>query len=938
MADIFVSYTGSDRDWAFWIGHELEALGHVPHLHDWEISGGGNIVAWMEERHHAADHVLCVVSAAYLGKAYSDWERQAAQWAAATKRPSFALPVFVEGCEAPTLLAHLKRCDLYGVNEDEARRLLEDFLRPAGKPAKRTPFPGGPKALSERTAARSSPRFPGSGALSNIPIGVPLHFLGRDNALTDIKAALGATEGRAAITTLHGLRGVGKTTLAAAYAERHRSDFRATWWIRSESEATMRADLVALGVRLGWIAADDKEQPALAAVAERLRHEGEGILLIFDNAVDANSLQPYLPRGGGSKILITSNSHEWRRIAAPVEIRVWAKETGADYLIARTGRAGERAAAEALSEALGGLPLAHEQAAAYCERLGVSLADYRKRFEAAPAPLLDDTRDTPSDYGRTVAKAFALAIEEAAKLHPAAEPLIVHAALLAPEPIPLFLFLEAREKVGEPLASALAGDGLDEEVAALRAFALVERETIVDERDPTITTDTIRLHRLVRQVAAPRITGEPLEDAIRALAKALTAVYPLRVLKDPKIWPRARRLDGLALALIGANVTQPTEMEGWAANLLDRLGSYRHGPLAAYAQARPLFERALAIREEMLGPDHRETAMSLTNLAMLLTDTNELAEAEPLFRRALIIDENSFGPDHPRVASDLNNIAELLRTANRVAEAEPLFRRALAIDENHYGPDHPEVAIDLNNLAVLLRDTNRLAEAERLSRRALAIDEKSLGTDHPNVAIRLNNLAALLRATNRLAEAEPLIRRALVIDETNLGPDHPTIATRLNNLGMLLNYANRFAEAEPHFRRALEISEKRLGPDHPDIAVRLGNLAGLLQDTNQFAEAEPLHRRALAISEKAFGSHHPMIAAGLNNLALLLKETNRLAEAEPLYRRALNILLNFTHTTGHEHPNLEIARRNYAQALKELGRSEADIAAALRWVPGGSVN
>jgi hypothetical protein len=124
--------------------------------------------------------------------------------------------------------------------------------------------------------------------------------------------------------------------------------------------------------------------------------------------------------------------------------------------------------------ALGGLPLAHEQAAAYCERPGISFADYRKRFEAAPVRLLDDAHHAPAEYhnGLTVAKTFALAIEEAAKLHPAAEPLIVHAALLAAEPIPLFLFSEAREKFGEPLA----GDGLDEAVAALRTFALVDRE------------------------------------------------------------------------------------------------------------------------------------------------------------------------------------------------------------------------------------------------------------------------------------------------------------------------------------------------------------------------------------------------------------------------------------------------------------------------------
>ena len=38
-------------------------------------------------------------------------------------------------------------------------------------------------------------------------------------------------------------------------------------------------------------------------------------------------------------------------------------------------------------------------------------------------------------------------------------------------------------------------------LAALRAFALIDREIIPDERDPAITTDTIRLHRLVRDVA-----------------------------------------------------------------------------------------------------------------------------------------------------------------------------------------------------------------------------------------------------------------------------------------------------------------------------------------------------------------------------------------------------------------------------------------------------
>jgi hypothetical protein len=91
VADIFVSYTSSDREWAFWIAKELEALGNTAHVHEWEIKRDDDIYAWMEARHDAADHVLCVISDEYLkaSKFYSQLERRAALWQAAGKRPGF---------------------------------------------------------------------------------------------------------------------------------------------------------------------------------------------------------------------------------------------------------------------------------------------------------------------------------------------------------------------------------------------------------------------------------------------------------------------------------------------------------------------------------------------------------------------------------------------------------------------------------------------------------------------------------------------------------------------------------------------------------------------------------------------------------------------------------------------------------------------------------
>ena len=52
------------------------------------------------------------------------------------------------------------------------------------------------------------------------------------------------------------------------------------------------------------------------------------------------------------------------------------------------------------------------------------------------------------------------------------------------------------------------------------------------------------------------------------------------------------------------------------------------------------------------------------------------AEAEPLFERALGIDEKVLGPEHPDVATDLNNLALLYDHQGKYADADPLFHRA----------------------------------------------------------------------------------------------------------------------------------------------------------------------------------------------------------------------------------------------------------------------
>ncbi len=101
------------------------------------------------------------------------------------------------------------------------------------------------------------------------------------------------------------------------------------------------------------------------------------------------------------------------------------------------------------------------------------------------------------------------------------------------------------------------------------------------------------------------------------------------------------------------------------------------------------------------------------------------AQAEPLYQRALTIWEKALGPEHPHVATSLNNLAGLYEAQGRYAQAEPLYKRSLAILERALGPEHPHVARTLENYAALLRQTARADEAERMEARAKTIRAKS---------------------------------------------------------------------------------------------------------------------------------------------------------------------------------------------------------------------
>jgi hypothetical protein len=109
---------------------------------------------------------------------------------------------------------------------------------------------------------------------------------------------------------------------------------------------------------------------------------------------------------------------------------------------------------------------------------------------------------------------------------------------------------------------------------------------------------------------------------------AVAAVYPEDV-RNPKTWSRARRLDALAVALVGGTREPPVGAEERAAELLTGLAEYSYSALAG--RVRSFCELALRIRERVLGAEHPDTVSSLVKLGLALQANGDLARMQSLF-------------------------------------------------------------------------------------------------------------------------------------------------------------------------------------------------------------------------------------------------------------------------------------------------------------------
>ena len=629
--------------------------------------------------------------------------------------------------------------------------------------------------------------------LSNLPR--PGLFVGRAGELARLDAAM-AGPGGVVVQAVHGLGGVGKSTLAARWAAAHAGEYSLTWWITAATGADIDAGLAGLAVAL---------QPALTGVLplEALR-EGAvqwlaahpGWLVILDNVTDPADVAPLLARASAGRYLITSRrASGWHATGvAPVRLDVLDPAEAQAMLAAilAPDRPREADGAAELCAELGFLPLAIEQAGAYLAQAGATPREYLDLLARYPAAMYQAAPEG-GDAARTIARIWHLTLDRLAD-DPLAGQVLRILAWYAPDAIPRMLL-----------------DGLADPPAVLHAVGRLAAYSML-----TADAGTLAMHRLVQAVTRTPDPGDPhrnpqaIDDARDQATRQLADALP--DWQDPAGWPAWRMLlphiDALA-----SHAPPDTDTQG-TAYLLNGAGLFLNGQ-GQPARAAGYLQRALADCVRVLGADHPQTLRSRGNLALAYEAAGDLGRAIPLLEQALADRERVLGADHPDTLASRNNLAGAYQAAGDLGRAIPLLEQALADCVRVLGADHPDTLTSRNNLALAYEAAGDLGRAIPLLEQTLADRQRVLGADHPDT----------LRSREQPRRRLP--------GRGGPGPGHPA------------------ARAGPGRPAA---GAGRGPPRHPDLA---GQPRPCLRGGGDLGRAIPLHEQTLADRRAGAGRRPP---------------------------------------------------------------------------------
>ncbi|GAA4057911.1 FxSxx-COOH system tetratricopeptide repeat protein [Streptomyces shaanxiensis] len=770
----------------------------------------------------------------------------------------------------------------------------------------RTTFEGASPMSTPPRRTADSDRTTQPRVWGNLPPRNP-NFTGRDALLDLLDRRL--REGTTTVLpeAIHGMGGVGKTQLAIEYAYRHQSEYDVVWWIPAERPGQIGQALVELAQRLGLVTSTEANI-AGPAVREALR-EGRPYarwLLIFDNADSPEQVRHYFPQGGDGHILVTSRNRRWGQVGRSLEVDVFSREESKE-LLGRSGPTMEDHEADALAEALGDLPLALEQAAAWRAETGMPTSEYLRLFENKRMELLEVS--PPPDYQLPVAAAWNVSLDHLETRSPAALRLLQLCSYFAPDPISRSVFSGLGNSSIYPELDA----ALNDPMKLARAIREVNRYSLarIDHR-----TNSIEMHRLVQLVLNNRMTPEE-QQRMREGAHTLLAAADPKSPGDPASWPRYAELYSHAIASEAIKSDQP-----WVRQLVRNVAEY----LFWWGDQDVSVDFSEAAREAWLtifGEEDQQTLLMGQWLCFTYWAVGRFDDAARLVSHLREVYERTApaeGEDTREDALDALQLeAAVRRVEGRFAIGAELDRIAYERARTAFGEDDPTTLNITHNLGVSLRLVGDFRQALELDQRTLALKVRLFGRDDRRTLHTQHNVAIDMRETGDYVGARAPQDSVLDSYRNVFGPENPFTIEVMRQLSESCAKAGDHARSLELAIEAHAETVRRYGETHPQSLAAVLTLSVALRQNGDLQAARDQGVKACEGYRRVYDAQHPHVLAADVDLAVTLRLLGMPEEARSLDDAALGCLAD---RLGAHHPLTAICAVNLASDMAALGRHD----------------
>ncbi|MGW5294830.1 FxSxx-COOH system tetratricopeptide repeat protein [Streptomyces bacillaris] len=886
-ADLLLSYVAENRMWADWIEAVLTRAGFRVVPRDVSAERPPEEGALTTE---TAARTVVLLSTAYLKsqRAVDLWQRAVSEDPGGGRRQLLPLRVGDVRLTAPYI--DRNPVDLFRLDEVHATTALMRALdRPVQLVDGMTP----------------GPRFPGTvPRIWNVPPRNP-GFTGRSLVLERMRDQLGG--GMAVVLpqpqTLYGLGGVGKTQVALEYVHRFMADYDLVWWISSEQSDDVVASLAELAVRLGAQGGEDMAAASQEAV-DLLRRgvPSDRWLLVFDNADDPETLRRHFPQGGSGHILVTSRNQSWSQHGDALPVDVFLREESVEHLQRRAPGLSDEDA-DQVATAVGDLPLAVEQAAAWIAETATPIDTYLEQLARQAPQVL--ALNQPAGYPEPVAATWNISIARLKERSPAAVRLLQLCAFFAPEPISANLLyskemIEALKPYDSSLQEKLV---LGRVIREIGRFALAKVDQV---------SNSIQVHRLVQAVIKAQLSEEEQREARHVVHRILAGARPDddEPIDNPETWPRFATI----WPHLGPSDARHCKEPETRRLLIDRVRYlWKRGDVRT---AWTLGEELRQTWLEMLGERDLQYLYLCFHLSNILRTRGRYVEAKELDEFTLDRQREVLGPEHPHtymttssLAIDLGLLGDYERAIELATEAHEGFGQI-------FHDSHPRTLAAANNLALNLRSIGQYARAREIDQDVYDRRTEVLGAKHPYSLSSAMNLARDLREVGRYEDSVGLLSRTYESFKETLGRTYPTTLSAAKSLAVSLRRAGRLEDARRLTVATRARYKAKYTSANPDSLACDLNLAADLFAAGEAVEARDTAQEVVDQYMKVPGEKHPYTLAAQNNLGVYLSGTGEAERAEQILTL---VVASMRERFGREHPNTLFCVMNLANATADRG-------------------